>query len=70
MVSRIMAKILGVTVKAATARLLDPLGQALLRVGFHRIRSPFWAPPAWSPGRSSSPPGRWIAATIVITSAP
>lgn len=28
-----MAKILGVTVKAATARLLDPLGQALLRAG-------------------------------------
>jgi CDP-diacylglycerol--glycerol-3-phosphate 3-phosphatidyltransferase len=28
-----MAKILGVTVKAATARLLDPLGRALLRAG-------------------------------------
>ncbi len=28
-----MAKILGVTAKAATARLLDPLGRALLRAG-------------------------------------
>lgn len=65
---RIMAKILGVTVKAATARLLDPLGQALLRAGI----SPNLVTVLGTAGVVAgavfyAARGRWIAATVVIT---
>jgi CDP-diacylglycerol--glycerol-3-phosphate 3-phosphatidyltransferase len=65
---RIMAKILGVTVKAAAARLLDPLGQALLRAGI----SPNSVTVLGTAGVVAgaifyAAHGRWIAATVVIT---
>ncbi|HCT75768.1 MAG TPA: CDP-alcohol phosphatidyltransferase [Micromonosporaceae bacterium] len=63
-----MAKILGVTVKAATARLLDPLGQALLRAGI----SPnmvTWIGTAGVVAGSVflTAQGRFVAAVVVIT---
>jgi CDP-diacylglycerol--glycerol-3-phosphate 3-phosphatidyltransferase len=63
-----MAKILGVTVKAATARLLDPLGQALLRVGISPNSVTILGTAGVVAGAIFfAAQGRWIAATIVIT---
>ncbi len=63
-----MAKILGVTAKQATARLLDPLGQALLRAGV----SPNFVTVLGTAGVVAgaifyASRGRWVAATVVIT---
>ena len=63
-----MAKILGVTVKAATARLLDPLGQALLRAGI----SPNAVTVLGTAGVVAgsiffASRGRWWEAVLVIT---
>jgi CDP-diacylglycerol--glycerol-3-phosphate 3-phosphatidyltransferase len=63
-----MAKILGVTVKAATARLLDPLGQALLRVGISPNSVTILGTAGVVAGAVFyAAHGRWIAATVVIT---
>jgi len=63
-----MAKILGVTVKAATARLLDPLGQALLRAGISPNSVTILGTAGVVAGAVFyASHGRWIAATVVIT---